>query len=36
MAEVQIVGSPEGVYQSLGFRHHGQMEEDEVVLSLSL
>jgi diamine N-acetyltransferase len=29
-------GSPEGFYQALGFRRNGQMEGDEVVLSLSL
>ncbi len=29
-------GSPEGFYQALGFRRNGQMEEDEVVLSLPL
>ena len=29
-------GSPEGFYQALGFRRNGQMEEDEVVLSLAL
>jgi hypothetical protein len=29
-------GSPKGFYQALGFRRNGQMEGDEVVLSLSL
>jgi diamine N-acetyltransferase len=29
-------GSPEGFYQALGFRRNGQMEGDEVVLSLPL
>jgi len=29
-------GSPEGFYQALGFQRNGQMEEDEVVLSLPL
>ena len=29
-------GSPEGFYQALGFRRNGQMEDDEVVLSLTL
>jgi diamine N-acetyltransferase len=29
-------GGPEGFYQALGFRRNGQMEEDEVVLSLPL
>jgi diamine N-acetyltransferase len=29
-------GSPEGFYQALGFRRNGQMEDDEVVLSLPL
>ena len=29
-------GSPEGFYEALGFRRNGQLEEDEVVLSLPL
>jgi diamine N-acetyltransferase len=29
-------GSPEGFYRTLGFERNGEMEEDEVVLSLAL